>query len=53
MVGSKSRNKNLGTTRKKITRRDAIIPKLKTTNKMISTRRKRLKNNMQTTPQNN
>ena len=50
-VGRESRKKNLGTTRTKTTRRNAVIPKLKITNKMISTRRKRRKNNMQTTSQ--
>ena len=52
-VGRESRKKNLGTTRTKITRRNSVIQKLKITSKMISTRIKRRRNNMQTTSQNN
>ena len=52
-VGRESRKKNLGTTRTKITRRNSVIQKLKITSKMISTRIKRRRNNMQTTSQKN
>ena len=50
-VKGELRKRNIGTTRTKITRINAIILKSKITKRMISTGRKRSKNGMQTTSQ--
>ena len=50
-VGRESGKKGQSPTRTKTTRRNSIIAKLTITKKRIATRRKRQKNNMQTTSQ--
>ena len=50
-VRRESRNKNEGKIRAKITRRNPIIPLSIITKKVVYTRRKRRKNNMQTKSQ--
>ena len=51
--GRESVKKRQKTTRTKITRRNVIIAKWIITKKIIATRRRERKNNLQTTPQNN